>query len=193
MRSLTYWLITTLKKTDFEIVKLIYQQINLLCFSLSPTNLFYQKPTLYFYANKTCHCGVATTLRKTCKKTIATSEIGEFKAIEIQTFCHCCNRVYHAEDLLSLTPHRGKFGFDVIEYIGKALFVHCRNERDIQADLAMKNIPISVSEIAFLGKRFIVYLVLAHRESQEELKCYLNSNNTLVLPGFLCVPTPNRQ
>ena len=181
MRSLTYWPITTLKKTDFEIVKLICQQINQLCFSLSPTNLFYQKPTLYFYANKICHCGVATTLRKTCKKTIATTEIGEFKAIEIQTFCYCCNRVYHAEDLLSLTPHRGKFGFDVIEYIGKALFVHCRNERDIQADLAMKNIPISVSEIAFLGKRFIVYLVLAHRESQEELKCYLNSNGGYIL------------
>ncbi|MCK5190088.1 MAG: hypothetical protein KAR12_08535, partial [Methylococcales bacterium] len=124
---------------------------------------------MYFYAKKQCHCGAATTLRKTCKKTIATGDIGEFKAVEIQTCCNHCDIVYRSEELRSLTPHRGKYGFDIIEYIGKALFLHCRNERDIQSDLAIKNIPISLSEIAFLGKRFIVYLVLAHRESQEEL------------------------
>ena len=176
-----YWPITTLKKTDFEIVKLICQKINRLCFSLSSAYLFHQKPTLYFYANNRCYCGAATTRRKTCKKNLITGNIGEFIAVEIQTFCYRCNRVYYAEDLRSLTPHQGKFGFDIIETIGKALFVHCRNERDIQSDLATKNISISVSEIAFLGKRFIVYLALAHRESQQELKRYMDSKGGYIL------------
>lgn len=181
MRYPTCWLTTTLKKTDFEIVKLICQKISQLCLSISPAYLFYQKPTLYFHAKKRCHCGAATTLRKTCKKTIATGDIGEFKAVEIQTCCNHCDIVYRSEELRSLTPHRGKYGFDIIEYIGKALFLHCRNERDIQSDLAIKNIPISLSEIAFLGKRFIVYLVLTHRESQEELKRYMNSKGGYIL------------
>ena len=102
-----YWPITTLKKTDFEIVKLICQKINRLCFSLSSAYLFHQKPTLYFYANNRCHCGAATTRRKTCKKNLITGNIGEFIAVEIQTFCYRCNRVYYAEDLRSLTPHQG--------------------------------------------------------------------------------------
>lgn len=69
----------------------------------------------------------------------------------------------------------------MIEHIGKALFVHCRNESDIQTELATRNIPISLSEIAFLGKRFIVYLVLAHRESQEELKHSMDSKGGYIL------------
>jgi hypothetical protein len=143
--------------------------------------LFSQQSTLYFHAKKVCCCGAATTIRKTSRKVIATEDIGEFNAIEIQTRCHRCNAVFRSEELRSLTPHRGKYGFDVIEYIGKALFVHCRNERDIQADLAIRRIPISLSEISFLGKRFIVYLALAHRESQDELKRYMISNGGYIL------------
>ncbi len=80
-----------------------------------------------------------------------------------------------------MTPQRGQFGFDVIEYIGKALFVQCRNELAVQADLAARNIPISTSEIGFLGKRFIVYLALAHRECHAELRHYMASKGGYIL------------
>ncbi len=43
------------------------------------------------------------------------------------------------------------------------------------------NIPISVSEIGFLGKRFIVYLLLAHKECQEELKQIMQSKGGYIL------------
>lgn len=148
---------------------------------MNSSYLFSQKPALHFHAHKRCHCGVATTHRKTCRKTIATLDIGEFIAVEVQTYCSRCGTIYRSEALRSLSPHRGKYGFDIIEHIGKALFVHCRNEQAIQTDLGHRNIPISLSEIAFLGKRFIIYLALTHRECEEELKAYMDSKGGYIL------------
>ena len=89
--------------------------------------------------------------------------------------------IYRSQELRSLTPHRGQFGFDVIEFIGTALFVHCRNELAIQADLAARNIPISTSEIGFLGKRFIFYLAIAHRQCHAQLRHYMASRGGYIL------------
>jgi hypothetical protein len=138
--------------------------------------LFPQPAALRFSPlTDTCRCGVKLVVLKTTKKTVATLTIGQFKALETQQVYPHCDVIYRSEELRQLTPHRGQFGFDVIEYIGRALFVDCRNELAIQADLAVKNIPISVSEIAFLGKRFILYLALAHKQSSEALKDYMSS------------------
>ena len=162
-------------------MQLIVQQTNQLRLKVSSNYLFPQRPTLHFHARKICCCGSITSIRKTTEKIIATLEVGEFKAVEIHTCCPQCHKTYRSEELRSLTPHRGKYGFDVIEYIGLNLFVHCRNEHNIQTDLARKNIAISLREIAFLGKRFIVYLALAHRESQKELKHYMGLNGGYLL------------
>ncbi len=145
-------------------------------------NLFSKVPRLKFYpADKRCGCGRETTVLKTSVKTIATLEIGEFRAAETQTSCKQCQHVYHSDELRALTPHRGKFGFDVIEAVGRALFVRCCNEAEIQAELAIRNIPISTSEISFLGKRFIVYLLLTHIECQGELKQAMQSRGGYIL------------
>lgn len=144
--------------------------------------LFSETPRLSFYpANKQCDCGRETTILKTSSKTIATLDIGEFKAIETQNICKHCQQTDRSDELRCLTPHRGKFGFDVIEFIGRALFLRCRNETEIQSELALRNIPISVSEIGFLGKRFIVYLLLAHKECQKELKQIMQSKGGYIL------------
>ena len=148
---------------------------------MGPLYLFSHQPTLYFHAKKFCCCGTATTIRKTSRKSVVTREIGQFDAVEIQTCCVSCHKIYRSEELRSLTPHQGTFGFDVIEHIGRALFQHNSNELAIQADLAKRNIAISTSEIAFLGKRFIVYLALAHQESQEALKRYMHSKGGYIL------------
>ena len=145
-------------------------------------HLFSDVPRLTFYpADKRCGCGRETMVLKTSVKTIATLDIGEFRAAETQTSCKHCQQVYRSEELRALTPYRGKFGFDVIEAIGRALFVRCRNETEIQAELAIRNIPISTSEINFLGKRFIVYLLLAHNECQQELKQAMKSKGGYIL------------
>ena len=94
---------------------------------------------------------------------MTTLNIGEFKTIEIQKKCAPCQNIYRSKELRSLTPHGGQFGFDVIEFIGSALFIDCCNESQIQSELALRNVTISENEISFLGKRFIVYLLLAHQ------------------------------
>jgi len=118
---------------------------------------------------------------KTSIKTIVTLEIGPFKALETHTHCRHCQRVYRSDELRALTPQGGTFGFDVIEMIGRALFVHCCNETTIQAELAKRNIIVSRSEIRFLGKRFIVYLLLAHHECQAPLKQAMQSKGGYIL------------
>jgi hypothetical protein len=163
-------------------VKLIRRLINRLYLRMDVCHLFTVMPKLTFYpSNEQCDCGREPTVSKTSAKTIATLDIGEFRAIETQKTCKYCMRVYRSNELRALTPHGGKFGFDVIEEIGMALFVRCRNVAEIQAELAIQNIPISSSEISYLGKRFIVYLLLAHQECQGELKQVMQSKGGYIL------------
>jgi hypothetical protein len=58
----------------------------------------------------------------------------------------------------------------VIVHVGYALFVHCRSEREIMNELAERNISISDREIGFLGKKFVTYLALAHRQSRQRIR-----------------------
>jgi len=146
-------------------------------------SLFPQLPALHFSPTADiCQCGtVLKVLKTTTPKAVATLTIGQFKAVEKQKVCQQCDVIYRSETLRKLTPHRGQFGFDVIEYIGKAIFVECRQELEIQANLAAKNIPVSTSEIAFLGKRFIIYLALLHKQSREALKAHMSSKGGYIL------------
>ena len=138
--------------------------------------LFPQRPTLSFYPDEhRCDCSANELLiHKTIRKTVTTLNIGEFQAVEIQKKCTHCQTIHRSEELRALTPHGAKFGFDVIEFIGTALFIRCCNESQIQSELALRNVTISENEISFLGKRFIVYLMLAHQASHGELKRYMD-------------------
>ncbi|MCG7851493.1 MAG: transposase, partial [Methanosarcinaceae archaeon] len=106
---------------------------------------------------------------KTWTKTLVTMDIGAFKAREIVLQCPNDQAIFCSSQLRSLAPHKCTYGFDVIEYIGKELFVHCRNEREIRKALGSRNIFVSEREIGYLGKKFVVYLALAHAESREKL------------------------
>ena len=172
----------TLKKTDYEIIGLLREKIDRLCLGLTSRHLFSQRPQLHFSPLATgCRCGADTRVLKTQQKILATLAIGQFEALETQRHCPRCGEIYRSEELRALSPHRGQFGFDVIEYIGRALFVHWRSERAVQAELAAKNIPISTSEIGFLGKRFIVYLALAHRACQGALREHMAAKGGYIL------------
>ena len=78
------------------------------------------------------------------------------------------------ESRADLTPRlvapKSKFGFDVMVFVGKSLFLRCRGEKEIQHKLIERNIPISIREIGYLGKKFIIYLALAHKECQGRIK-----------------------
>lgn len=146
--------------------------------------LFPQRPILYFYPDneQQCDCGSSELrIHKTSRKIVSTLDIGEFKAVEIQKKCTPCQTIYRSEELRALSPYGGKFGFDVIEFIGKALFIHGYNESQIQSELALRNVTIAENEIRFLGKRFIVYLMLAHQACHDELKEHLDLNGGYTL------------
>ncbi len=138
---------------------------------------------MYFYPDEhQCDCCASELLiHKTSRKTITTLNIGEFQSIEVQKKCTRCQTIYRSEELRALTPHGAKFGFDVIEFIGTALFLRCDNEAKIQSELALRNVAISENEISFLGKRFIVYLMLAHQASHAELKHHMDLNGGYIL------------
>lgn len=99
-----------------------------------------------------------------------TMHIGAFHTNETVRFCPHDKTIFASEHLRSLAPKGGNFGFDVIVEVGMALFVYCRNHQQIMEALAAKHIPVSEREISYLGRKFIVYLALAHRQSQPRLR-----------------------
>lgn len=107
---------------------------------------------------------------KTDTRKVIGLQIGTFKARETIRICQKCGKVYRSKELSGLLPPSCNFCYDILVYVGKALFVHHLADQTIIEHLAAKNISISPSEIAYLGKRFIVYLTLAHRKSSLRIK-----------------------
>jgi len=96
-------------------------------------------------------------------------DIGPFYAKETVWY-NSEGALYHSRQLRSLVAYRCTYGYDVLVYVGRALFLHCRTEQQIIEDLSRKNISISPREIGYLGRKFIVYLAIAHRQSRQQLK-----------------------
>ena len=89
-----------------------------------------------------------------------------------ETFKHCdsCDEIYRSGQPRKLIPHGCRSGFNVLVDVGMAVFVECKNEKQIQAELKSSNVPISIRQIGYLAKKFIVYLALAHRQSRGKIK-----------------------
>jgi len=140
--------------------------------SVSAGALFPKKPTVHFYPeNHECpSCSSRLHVWKTRTRTVVTMDIGAFLAKETVLFCPQGQAPFISEKLRRIVPEGGTFGFDVIVEVGQALFVHCRNNKEVMKELAAKNVFVSEREISYLGRKFIIYLALAHRESQPRLR-----------------------
>jgi len=134
--------------------------------------LFSKTPTVHFSpeTHECPTCGSIPHVGKTREKTVVTMDIGAFRAREKVLFCPHDQTVFTSEQLRSLVPERGTFGFDVIVEVGLALFARCRNNQEVMKELAAKNVFVSEREISYLGRKFIVYLALTHRQSQPRLR-----------------------
>jgi len=121
-------------------------------------------PTIHFPVPEVPDSGTYKVL-KTRKRKVVTLAIGALRAQETLLESQEDGRVYRSRELQCLAPPRCTFGYDVIVHVGYALFVHCRSVQEIVTELAERNISISDREISFLGRKFLVYLALAHRES----------------------------
>jgi hypothetical protein len=66
-------------------------------------------------------------------------------------------------------------------YAGNALFIEHSDINQIRGRLLEENIMISGNEISYLGKKFIAYLAIAHRQSAGKIKELMNSNGGYIL------------
>ncbi|MEN8133719.1 MAG: transposase [Pseudomonadota bacterium] len=118
---------------------------------------------------------------KTTSRSLTSLAIGEFHAHITQLTCPHCKKTYDSEELQTIVPPNSKFAFDVMVIVGEALFLRSRNGKEIQRELGEKNISISLREIDYLGRRFIVYLALAHEQSQGQLKQFMGAQGGYIL------------
>ena len=165
-------------------MKLLKLFIAKLTGAVRPDVLFPEKPTLKFHPEiPNCPvCNSTLNVQKTADpKTVVTMDIGAFFAKETVLYCPHGHGTFRSERLRNLVPKGGTFGFDIIVEVGFSLFVHCRSNQEVMAELAAKNVFISEREISFLGRKFIVYLALAHRQSRPVLREFLTGRGGYIL------------
>ena len=152
---------------------------------ISTAAFFPDKPIIYFRPKgKTCpYCHRSLKVKKTRTKPVVTLHIGEFTAHETMLYCNHCGRstVYNSKELKCLAPNHCKFGYDVMIYVGRAVFLRYRTVSEIVSELKSKNIFLSNSEITYLSKKFIIYLSIAHQQISSKIKRTMNIKGGYVL------------
>jgi hypothetical protein len=112
------------------------------------------------------------------KKTV---QIGLFKTRETIKVCPECGTQYRSRELAGIVPPSCNFGYDVLVYVGKALFLEHLADQTIIERLAEKNVEISLSEVGYLGNKFIIYLAVSHRQSAARIKGHMTSKGGYIL------------
>ena len=123
--------------------------------------MFNEPPIIPFHSEiKICpNCREELNIYKTKNRKVFTKHIGCFFAKETQLYCDKCNNgiIYRAENLTKLLPENCNYGYDVIIYIGESMFIKHLQAIEIQILLKQEsNISISISEIEYLSKKFII-------------------------------------
>ena len=147
------------------------------------SNLFARPPAVEFRPERTrCPgCGANLKVCKTRTRTVSTLHVGPFRAREVFLLCKSCGQTQRSEELCALVPPGANFGYDVMVYAGKALFLRHRNEAEVVAELAQSNIQISPREVSLLGMKFIVYLALAHHRRASAIAADMRTRG-----GYIC-------
>ncbi len=120
---------------------------------------------------------------KTQDRTVRLLDLGCLTAHETLLHCGRCPNpaLYASSDLSRLAPSGCTVGYDVLVWVGKALFVRDRRAEDIVAELSTRHVHLSLSEVGYLGKKFVVYLALAHREAAPELQAAMRALGGYIL------------
>jgi hypothetical protein len=80
-----------------------------------------------------------------------------------------------------LVPSGCTFGYDVLVCVGRALFLRDHRAQEIVAELSAQRVGLSPSEVGYRGKKFVVYLALAHRQSALRLKAARRAQGGYIL------------
>ena len=102
------------------------------------------------YESANCpKCAKKLKVRSTeCFRQGLTLHLGKFIAHHTVLYCDCENKptIFRSEELKGLLPKYANYGYDIIEYIGKAVFQRFRTEMEVVEELANFNVPISSSK-----------------------------------------------
>ena len=126
-------------------------------------------------------CHKRMKVLKTRERNLALYSVGTITAHETLYSCPACGYTAPSQELASLAPPRNSFGYDVMIYIGEAVFRHARNEQETRAHLQKRGISISASEVGLLAKKYICYLACAHRETTAALKMHMQDQGGYIL------------
>jgi len=95
---------------------------------------------------------------------------GPFIARETVLMCHDCDRTFASEALQSIVPKRCNVAYDLLVFVGQALFRRYRTVHEVRTELITRNIHLSPSEIGYLGRKFIILLAAAHRLATPKIR-----------------------
>ena len=147
----------------------------------SPRALFPKPPVIDFVSErKECTCGKRLVVRKSRRKTVLTMT-GPFIAHEKVLECPSCSQIYDADALRSLVQNRSNVAFDVLVFVGRALFQRYRTISEVLSELIFHNVRLSASEITYLGRKFIAYLAVGHNLATPHIQQKMNLAGGYVL------------
>jgi hypothetical protein len=126
-------------------------------------------------------CGGELKVCKTRRRTVSTLHVGRFRAREVLLSCKPCGHTFRSEELGALVAPGANFGYDVMVYAGRALFLRHRNEEEVVAELAQNYVRISPREVSLLGMKFVVHLALAHQRRASEITAHMLGRG-----GYIC-------
>lgn len=108
-------------------------------------------------------------MHKTRRKTVL-SMTGPFIAHETVLQCPLCSRLFGSNALLQLVPSRCNVAYDVMVFVGRALFQRHCNTEEVCTELLSRNVHLCASEVGYLGRKFISYLALGHRHTTPRIR-----------------------
>jgi hypothetical protein len=106
---------------------------------------------------------------------------GPFVARETVGLCNECNRTFDSEALQSLVPKYCNVAYDLLVFVGQALFRRYRTVQEICGELLARNIRLSPSEIGYLGRKFITFLAAAHRRATPKIRQMMTMTGGYIL------------
>ena len=106
---------------------------------------------------------------------------GPFVAHETLLHCPSCSSIFGSGALLQLVPKWCNVGYDVLVYIGRALFQRYRTIQEVSTELYSRNVHISNSEISYLGYKFISCLATCHQQATPKIRQSMGLSGGYVL------------
>ncbi len=90
-----------------------------------------------------CDCGEQLKVRTTQTRKVVLLDFGELIFNEKIKYCPGCKSSFGSGQLSQLVPEYSNFGFEIIEFVGKKLFIDHSTEREVLNALEKRNVKIS--------------------------------------------------